>query len=56
MPAVVIKTERPFSLREKDRMREYKFRKLSLFYPLTPTPTLSLGERELVGQQQVKFD
>jgi hypothetical protein len=38
-------TERPFSLREKARMRGYESGYLFLSYPLSPT--LSLGEREI---------
>jgi len=41
--------ERPFSLREKDRMRECKIGMLPGFDPLTPT--LSRREREFMGQQ-----
>ncbi len=40
--------ERPFSLREKDRMRGFEFMQLLLFYPLFPA--LSLREREFMGQ------
>jgi len=36
-------------LREKVRMRGYEIKELSLFDPLSPT--LSRGERELLGQQ-----
>ena len=36
------KTERPFSFREKDRMRGYTIRQLYRFYPLSPT--LPVGE------------
>jgi len=39
----------PFSPREKDRMREKRNHSVSLSNPLTPT--LSLRERELTGQQ-----
>ena len=43
------KTDYPFSLREKARMRGYKVRKHAMFiYPLSPT--LSLGEREHTEQ------
>jgi len=45
----MVQTERPFSPREKDRMRGYKIRQLHLFYPLSPT--LSRRERELMEQQ-----
>jgi hypothetical protein len=41
--------ERSFSLREKDRMRGLKNQGVSLSNPLSPT--LSLRERELTGQQ-----
>jgi hypothetical protein len=41
-----VKTERPFSLREKDRMRE-NIKAFSVKYPLSLT--LSLGEREQEG-------
>jgi len=41
--------ERPFSLREKDRMRGFEFMQLSLFDLLSPA--LSRWEREFMGQQ-----
>jgi hypothetical protein len=49
MPVIAIQTERPFSFREKDRMRGYRIRQLHLLYPLSPA--LSRREREFMGQQ-----
>jgi hypothetical protein len=43
------KIVRPFSLREKDRMRGYNNQCFSFSNPLTPA--LSRRERELTGQQ-----
>jgi hypothetical protein len=44
---------RPFSLREKDRMRGYKIMQLGCIDPLSPT--LSRREREFVGQQWIRL-